>query len=112
MLRTLGSVTFTGEPGEAYQEEELKAIDDGVDGQHGLPVLTQNVQAHIALQVYVWVEHLRCDNFSSSPWAEDTSKSGKGACCHASQHPRLADASAAGQAFHSSISIYVPALST
>jgi len=41
------------------QEEVLEPIHYGVDGEDGLPVLPEDVQTDIALQVYVGVVHLR-----------------------------------------------------
>ena len=43
----------------AHQEQKLQPVDDGVDGQHRLPVLAQNVQAHVAFQVNVGMIYLR-----------------------------------------------------
>merc|ERR1719362_1953729 len=42
-----------------FQEQVEKAVDDRRDGQHWLPVLTQNVEAHIALEVDVWMVDFR-----------------------------------------------------
>ncbi len=42
-----------------HQEQELQPVDDGVDGQYRLPVLAQNVQAHIAFQVNIWMIYLQ-----------------------------------------------------
>jgi len=41
------------------QEKILEPIDYGVDGEDGLPILPEDVQAHIALQVDIGVIHLR-----------------------------------------------------
>ena len=43
--------------GVGLQEEVLQPVHDGVDGQHGLPVLAEDVQADVALQVDVGVVH-------------------------------------------------------
>lgn len=45
--------------GIGLQEQVLQPIDNRVDGQDGLPVLAQNVQANVALQVDVRMVHLR-----------------------------------------------------
>ena len=42
----------------AHYEEEVEAVDDGVDAEHRLPILAQNVQADVALQVDVRMIHL------------------------------------------------------
>jgi len=42
-----------------FQEEILKAIDYGVDCQHRFPVLSEDVEADVALKVDVGVVHLR-----------------------------------------------------
>jgi len=41
-----------------FQEEVLQPVDNGVDGQDGLPVLAEDVEAHVPLQVDVWVVNL------------------------------------------------------
>lgn len=41
-----------------FQEEVLKSVDDGVDRQNGFPVLAEDVQADVALQVDVWMVNL------------------------------------------------------
>lgn len=43
----------------AHQEEEVEAVDHRGDGQHRLPVLAQDVEADVALQVDVGVVDLR-----------------------------------------------------
>lgn len=43
---------------ETHQKEEIEAVDDGCDGEHRLPVLAQNVEAHVALEVDVGVVDL------------------------------------------------------
>lgn len=42
----------------AHQEQELETVDDRVDGQHGFPVFSQNVQAHVSFQVNIRMVHL------------------------------------------------------
>ena len=42
----------------AYKEQELEPVEDGVDAQHWLPVLPQDVEANVAVQVDVGVIHL------------------------------------------------------
>ena len=32
-----------------HDEDEVEAVKNGIDGQHGLPVLAQNVEANVAL---------------------------------------------------------------
>ena len=44
----------------AYHEQELEAIYDRIDAEHRLPVLPEDVQAHIPLQIYVGMVHLKC----------------------------------------------------
>lgn len=45
--------------GVGFQEQVLQSIHYRVDRQHGLPVLAQNVQANVALQVDVGMVHFR-----------------------------------------------------
>ena len=44
--------------GGAHQKEKLQAVHDGGYTKHGLPVLTQDVEADSPLLVYVGVVHL------------------------------------------------------
>lgn len=37
----------------SYQEKILKAINDGIDAENRLPILTKNVQTHVTFQIYV-----------------------------------------------------------
>lgn len=37
----------------AYQEEILQTIDDGVDREHRLPILSQDIEAHVTVQINV-----------------------------------------------------------
>ena len=41
-----------------HQKEVLEAVHDGVDGEDRLPVLPQDIEAHVALQVDVGMVHL------------------------------------------------------
>ena len=41
--------------GVTRQEKVLKTVDDGVDGENRLPVLPEDVETHVALQVNVRV---------------------------------------------------------
>jgi excinuclease UvrABC helicase subunit UvrB len=43
-----------------HQEKKVQAVHNGVDIQDRLPILTQNVQAHIPLQVNIWMVNLTC----------------------------------------------------
>lgn len=45
--------------GIGLEEEVLEADHDGVEVEHGLPVLAQDVEAHVALEVHVRVVDLR-----------------------------------------------------
>ena len=36
----------------------MQPVNNGVDGQDGLPVLAEDVEAHVPLQVDVWVVNL------------------------------------------------------
>lgn len=40
------------------QEKKLQAIDYRIDGQYWIPVLAQNIEANVALEVDVGVIHL------------------------------------------------------
>lgn len=44
---------------ETHQKQILQPVHDRVDRQHRLPVLAQDVQTHVALEVDVRVVHLR-----------------------------------------------------
>jgi len=50
----------------AYQKQILKAINDGVDTKNGLPILTENIQTDITLQIYVWMVYLHQYYFLAS----------------------------------------------
>lgn len=43
----------------SYQEQKLQPVDDRIDGEHGFPVFSQDVQTHVSLEINVWVVHLR-----------------------------------------------------
>lgn len=43
-----------------HREKKIQAIHNGVDIQDRLPILTQNVQAHIPLQVNIRMVNLTC----------------------------------------------------
>ena len=48
-----------------FVEKIDDAVDDRVDVKDWLPVITQDVEAHVALQVDVWVVHLhRMEDYS------------------------------------------------
>ena len=49
MKITKGRTLVEGIVGVRLQEEELQADEHGVDGEHRLPVLAQDVEAHIPL---------------------------------------------------------------
>ena len=51
----------------AYQEEVLEAVNDGVDAEDGLPVLPQNVEANIAVQVNIWMKDLQATGSAGYP---------------------------------------------
>ena len=38
----------------------MYAVNDCVDGQHGFPILAQNIQTHIPIKVNVRMVHLGC----------------------------------------------------
>ena len=44
--------------GVRLQEEVLQSDHDRVEVQHGLPVLTQDVQADVPLEVNIWMVDL------------------------------------------------------
>ena len=46
------------EQSRAHKEEELQPVEDGVDAQNRLPVLPQDVETDIAVQIDVRVIHL------------------------------------------------------
>lgn len=54
-LQDLGRILVQRVIGIGLQEQVLQAVHDRVDGQHGLPVLPQDVQADVALQIDVRV---------------------------------------------------------
>ena len=51
----VGSFLVEGVVGVGLQEQVLKAVDDGVNGQDRFPVFAQNVETHVALQIDVGV---------------------------------------------------------
>lgn len=69
-----------------HQKQILQSVDDGIDCQHGLPIFSQNVQTHIALQIdvgmidggltlhlgrFVWIGRGDCeDEWESSVFVE------------------------------------------
>ena len=55
LAQVLGGLLVEGVGGVGLEEEELQADDDGVEVEHGLPVLAQDVEAHLALEVDVRV---------------------------------------------------------
>ena len=63
-LQLVGCLLVQWVLGIRLQEEVLQAVDDAVDGQHGFPVLAENVKAHVALEVDVRVvDALRAFHF-------------------------------------------------
>ena len=42
------------------KEEEYEAENDRLQVQHGLPVLAQDIQAHVSLEIDVRVVDLKC----------------------------------------------------
>ena len=57
-LKLVGGFLVERILGIGFQEEVLKSVDDGVDRQNGFPVLAEDVQADVALQVDVWMVNL------------------------------------------------------
>lgn len=56
--QVLGSLLVQRVARIGLEEEELQADDDGVQVEYGLPVLAQNVKAHLAFQVDIGVVDL------------------------------------------------------
>jgi hypothetical protein len=42
-----------------FVEQVDQTVDDGIDVKYGLPVLTQNVQTDVTLQIDIWVVDFR-----------------------------------------------------
>ena len=57
-LKLVGGFLVEGVVGIGFEEEVLQSVDDGVDRQDGLPVLAEDVQTDVALQVDVRMVNL------------------------------------------------------
>jgi len=54
-LQHFGGLFVEGVFGIRFEEEVLESVDDGIDGQHGFPVLAEDVEADVALEINVRV---------------------------------------------------------
>jgi hypothetical protein len=59
--------------GVGLEEEVLQADHDGVEVEHGLPVLAQDVEAHVALEIDIGMVDLARAT-SALPWRETSGR--------------------------------------
>lgn len=57
-LQFIGRLLIQWVLGIGFQEQILQSIHDGIDGEHGFPILAQNVQAHVSVQINIRMIHL------------------------------------------------------